>query len=233
MADPKDIILSLNVRAEQILQERFTINPPASASLDSSRCTVGFSRSGRTYLCSSADTLLAIAERHEIDVPSSCRVGRCGTCATRVLDGDVEVEIEDGLETGSRGKLQSTRDSRSCLRRRDCRRSRSGLDLPAHMEMTVARTRMERVFSNLITLWRRCRGVEKSELPQGKPEIVRLSRERAQALVFLLRSMADYSIRLSRRERRTAWDWDWRCRARQSETTEEICGSNPPAALDS
>jgi ferredoxin len=104
MTDVTDILLSLNVRSEQILQERFTINAPPSASLNSSTCTVTFSRSGREYACSSADTLLIIAERNGIAVPSSCRVGQCATCATRVLDGDVEMEVEDGLEPALRAQ---------------------------------------------------------------------------------------------------------------------------------
>jgi ferredoxin-NADP reductase len=103
MTDVADILLSLNVRAEQILQELFTINAPPAASLNSSTCTVAFSRSGRKYACSSADTLI-IAERNGIDVPSSCRVGQCGTCATRVLDGDVEMEVEDGLDPALRAQ---------------------------------------------------------------------------------------------------------------------------------
>jgi signal transduction histidine kinase len=108
------------------------------------------------------------------------------------------------------------------------------LNLPARTEMTLARACMQRVFSNLITnSLEAMPGVERSELPQGKPEIVCLSRLRTQAQESLLRSMADYSIRSSPRERRTAWDWVWRCRAGPSETTAAICGSNLQAALAS
>jgi ferredoxin len=46
----------------------------------------------------SSVTLLMIAERDGIDVASNCRVGQCGSCATRVLDGDVEMETEEGLD---------------------------------------------------------------------------------------------------------------------------------------
>jgi ferredoxin len=45
-----------------------------------------------------------IAEKHGIDVPYSCRVGQCGTCATRVFDGEVEMEVEDGLEPALRAR---------------------------------------------------------------------------------------------------------------------------------
>jgi ferredoxin len=42
--------------------------------------------------------MLGLAERNGIDVPSSCRVGQCGTCSTRILAGDVEMETEEGLK---------------------------------------------------------------------------------------------------------------------------------------
>ena len=98
MTSVKVILLSFNVRAEQILQERFTLASQSPNSQDFSTCSVMFSRSGRTLACSAFDTLLTLAEGHGIDVPSSCRVGQCGTCATRVLAGDVEMETEEGLK---------------------------------------------------------------------------------------------------------------------------------------
>ncbi|CAG9000229.1 MAG: putative protein YcbX [Candidatus Celerinatantimonas neptuna] len=50
-------------------------------------------------------TLLEIAEEHDVDLPSSCRSGSCGTCRVKLIDGQVEVgadyalsdqEIEEG-----------------------------------------------------------------------------------------------------------------------------------------
>jgi len=104
MRTAKHVLLSLNVGNEQILQERFTIDSPASTSLAPATCTVEFAKSGQTYEGSSADTLLIIAERHGIDVPFSCRVGQCGTCATRVLTGDVEMDVDEGLEPALRAQ---------------------------------------------------------------------------------------------------------------------------------
>jgi sulfoxide reductase heme-binding subunit YedZ len=98
MTGVKEILLSFNIRVEQILQERFTLAAQSPDSQDLSTCSVVFSRSGRTLACSAADTLLALAEGHGINVPSSCRVGQCGTCATRVLAGEVEMETEEGLK---------------------------------------------------------------------------------------------------------------------------------------
>ena len=98
MASVKEILLSLGARTEQIRQERFTIGTPDPARATAVMYTVEFVRSGGKYECSSADSLLTCAERQGIDIPSSCRVGQCGTCATRVLDGEVEMETEEGLE---------------------------------------------------------------------------------------------------------------------------------------
>jgi Na+-transporting NADH:ubiquinone oxidoreductase subunit NqrF len=104
MRSMEEILMSLKVPADKILEERFMIDATLPASLDPSVCNVIFSKSGRQYVCSSADTLLTIAERHGIEVASNCRVGQCGGCETRVLDGDVEMETEEGLDPALRAQ---------------------------------------------------------------------------------------------------------------------------------
>ena len=98
MASIKEILMSLGVPAEQIRQERFTIGLPASSYTEAETCLVNFKRSGEKYESSSAESLLAIAEKHDIDIPFGCRVGQCGECATRILEGEVEMEVDEGLE---------------------------------------------------------------------------------------------------------------------------------------
>ncbi len=104
MAGMKEILTSLGGPAEQVRQERFTFGVPASPSPATSTYSVDFAKSGRRFECSASETLLAVAEKHGIDIPTSCRVGQCGTCATRVLDGEVEMEVEDGLEPALRAQ---------------------------------------------------------------------------------------------------------------------------------
>jgi ferredoxin len=82
------------------VNERLETTAPSVCAM----CNVIFSKSGRQYVSSSADTLLTIAERHGIEVASNCRVGQCGSCATRVLDGDVEMETEEGLDAALRAQ---------------------------------------------------------------------------------------------------------------------------------
>jgi len=101
MATVKRALMSLDVHTAQILQERFEV--AISASMASSG-TVEFVKSGKILDYSSADTLLVMAERFGIGVPSSCRVGQCGTCATRVLEGEVEMEVEEGLDPALRAQ---------------------------------------------------------------------------------------------------------------------------------
>jgi len=108
METAKEILTSMGVLAEQIRQERFTVGwaAPKATPKDSAAPSykVAFVKSGAQFTGSSAEPLLAIAESHGIDIPYSCRVGQCGTCATRVLDGEVEMETEEGLEPARRAE---------------------------------------------------------------------------------------------------------------------------------
>jgi len=54
---------------------------------------VRFQRSGRTLTWDGQDaTLLDFAERHGVAVESGCRSGGCGSCETRVLEGNVQYD---------------------------------------------------------------------------------------------------------------------------------------------
>src|SRR5260370_3355065 len=48
--------------------------------------------------CDADRTLLEAAELNGVNIPFSCRQGQCGTCATRLLSGDVKMDSEDGLD---------------------------------------------------------------------------------------------------------------------------------------
>ncbi|KAG8155133.1 pyridoxamine 5'-phosphate oxidase family protein [Burkholderia catarinensis] len=99
MRDLYDGLRALNVPDERIRFEAFgpssvartatrAAGTPAAASVP-----VVFRRTAREAAWTPADgTLLEFAEGQRVAVPSECRSGSCGTCATRVLSGAVDYE---------------------------------------------------------------------------------------------------------------------------------------------
>jgi ferredoxin-NADP reductase/predicted pyridoxine 5'-phosphate oxidase superfamily flavin-nucleotide-binding protein len=89
---------ALNVADERIRFEAFgpsTVertksSPPPNAGTTTPSVPVAFSCSAVTANWTAADgTLLEFAEAHGVPAASSCRAGACGTCATRVIAGNV------------------------------------------------------------------------------------------------------------------------------------------------
>ncbi|WP_321796601.1 pyridoxamine 5'-phosphate oxidase family protein [Burkholderia sp. BCC1988] len=97
MRDMYDGLRALNVPDERI---RFEAFGPSSVVRSATRAAgappaasvpVVFRRSARDAAWTPADgTLLEFAEGRSVAVPSECRSGSCGTCATRVLSGAVD-----------------------------------------------------------------------------------------------------------------------------------------------
>ncbi len=60
---------------------------------------VEFRKSGKKVAWNDRlENLLELAEENGIEIESACREGYCGTCKTRLISGEVEMEITDGLE---------------------------------------------------------------------------------------------------------------------------------------
>jgi ferredoxin-NADP reductase len=59
---------------------------------------VEFARTGTQAAIPAGCTLLETAEMNGVPIPYSCRQGQCGTCATRLLAGEVRMDAEDGLD---------------------------------------------------------------------------------------------------------------------------------------
>jgi ferredoxin-NADP reductase/predicted pyridoxine 5'-phosphate oxidase superfamily flavin-nucleotide-binding protein len=72
---------------DYIRTERFTAAP---LSADERPITVHLQRSGKTIEVSRTESILDAVEAAGIDAPSSCRTGTCGTCAVKVLAGEVD-----------------------------------------------------------------------------------------------------------------------------------------------
>jgi len=103
----REILASLGVESEHIKVESFGTKHVPSAALEfesADRATIEFARSGRLAVSSSGKNLLEMAELNGIAIPSGCRAGQCGTCMTRLLDGEVEMSCEDALDPSQKSR---------------------------------------------------------------------------------------------------------------------------------
>jgi ferredoxin-NADP reductase/mono/diheme cytochrome c family protein len=108
METARAIVLQLGASAEHVQQERFagpSIKPPAPAPDDAApTVTVEFAKSGKTVTMQQSQAILQIAEDHDVSIPFSCRQGQCGTCKTRLVEGSVVMDSENGLDDDSRAR---------------------------------------------------------------------------------------------------------------------------------
>jgi ferredoxin-NADP reductase len=100
MDNARQILSTLGVNQERILQESFGESKRSTPShpLETRPAeTVVFIHSQKVCQVSAGSTLLDLAERNEVQIPYGCRQGLCGTCATRLLSGTVQMDVEAGL----------------------------------------------------------------------------------------------------------------------------------------
>ena len=100
MQDASKLLKEQGVSGDRIKQESFGgKSSPAvpDPSGDSSVPFVEFLRSGIQFELIPDMTLLEFAETVGVSLPYGCRQGQCGTCATRLLQGRVTMQAEDGL----------------------------------------------------------------------------------------------------------------------------------------
>jgi ferredoxin-NADP reductase len=64
--------------------------------------TVHFRRSGKVADLPLGLTILEAAEDAGLEIPFECRSGICGQCKTKLLAGQVTMDVEDGLSAGDR-----------------------------------------------------------------------------------------------------------------------------------
>ena len=102
------ILTGIGVKPDRIKEESFGSAVPKSLQPDSAatqpRVIVEFVRSSKTCLIRSGQSLLEAAEEHGVDIPFSCRQGQCGTCKTKLLEGNVRMDAEEGLDPDSKAQ---------------------------------------------------------------------------------------------------------------------------------
>ena len=93
------LLKGMAVEPSRILQESFggAVASVGRSAPDDGLLKVDFSRSAITFNMSPDETLLQSSERNGVLIPSGCRVGSCGTCATKLLSGNVRMEREEAL----------------------------------------------------------------------------------------------------------------------------------------
>jgi ferredoxin-NADP reductase len=123
MAAVGTILDELGVPAAQIHTEAFgpaslpTENAPEAASSAApakavaparttavAPTTVTFSLSGVSAPLPADQTILEAAEGAGLEIPYACRVGTCGVCVTKLLAGDVAMEVETGLDPADKAQ---------------------------------------------------------------------------------------------------------------------------------
>jgi len=109
MDTTKQMLAELNVPAGQIHLENFGsqqkprakaaaretagVSPPTKTA-----ATLNFAASGKSTQFLPDETVLEAAERVDVNIDNSCRVGMCGVCTVKLSSGQVSMEVEDGLD---------------------------------------------------------------------------------------------------------------------------------------
>jgi ferredoxin-NADP reductase len=100
MDSAHQILSTLGINEGRILQESFgggerSKEPRPGEALGVE--TVVFVHSGKVCQATAGSTLLDLAEKNGVQIPYGCRQGLCGACATRVVSGTVQMDVEAGL----------------------------------------------------------------------------------------------------------------------------------------
>lgn len=95
-AEPAEIEVK---EAPAVARRKRTGSKPAVAPT-----TVTFSISGVSAPLPAGETVLEAAEEAGVEIPYGCRVGECGVCVTKLLAGEVTMEVETGLAPEDKDK---------------------------------------------------------------------------------------------------------------------------------
>lgn len=101
----RTLLKEMGIEPSRILQESFGgAVAGEKLSADAGPIEIRFSRSAVACKISPDETLLESSERNGVLLPSGCRQGVCGTCATRLLSGKVHSETEEALNDAQRAQ---------------------------------------------------------------------------------------------------------------------------------
>ena len=103
----KALLTELRVPADQVKTESFgpTRPTPAAAGTTAKSTApatgplVTFSANNKSARIHVDQTVLELSEELSIGIQNSCRVGTCGVCKVKMTSGEVEMAVEDALES--------------------------------------------------------------------------------------------------------------------------------------
>ena len=102
----RSLLKEMGVEPSRVLQESFGggVSGEKQPALHTGSLTLKLSRSDLTFNISSDKTVLESAEKNGVLMPSGCRQGNCGTCATKLLSGNVQMEAAEALNDQMRSQ---------------------------------------------------------------------------------------------------------------------------------
>jgi len=102
----RSLLKEMVVERSRILQESFGggISGEKHTTVNTGSLELKLSRSALAFIISSDETVLEGAEKNGVLMPSGCRQGSCGTCATKLLSGNVQMEAAEALSDEMRSQ---------------------------------------------------------------------------------------------------------------------------------
>ncbi|NGQ91767.1 hybrid-cluster NAD(P)-dependent oxidoreductase [Rhodobacter sp. HX-7-19] len=110
MRSVREMLASLGYDMARYHEESFAApaleEVPVETAAPTGAAEITFEGAGKTVSCDGAETVLAVARRAGLNIPSSCNFGLCGTCKVQKTGGEVvmvhnggisDEEIESGL----------------------------------------------------------------------------------------------------------------------------------------
>ncbi len=88
LAKPRQQLSAQSPDPKPISFPELKLVPPVASS--SAASSIFFTKSGKEIACDAEDCILEIAEQENIQIPSGCRIGVCGACKHKVLEGEVK-----------------------------------------------------------------------------------------------------------------------------------------------
>ena len=109
MTAMREILVGMGVPDAEVLQEAFVSRPPVDAGVTAAGesapdpdASITFRRANRAVDAVGDRTVLEAAEDAGVAIAYECRSGICGQCKTRLLSGEVTMEIQDALSPADR-----------------------------------------------------------------------------------------------------------------------------------